>query len=89
MKISDGWTITELAGEYVAVPVGEKASDFKGIVRLNETGLDIWNGLSEGLSCEEISQRLLDEYEGLAPEKAKETVQSVVEKLNKEGLLIG
>lgn len=87
MKLKEGWTLTELAGEYVAVPTGESAKDFRGIVRLNETGRDIWRGIEEGLDEEAIAERLLDLYDGVDREGALQAVERVFKKLSEKGLL--
>lgn len=87
MKISKNWMLTELAGGYVAVPVGENIKNFNGIIKLNETGKDIWNALAEGLDEEAIAERLVGEYEGLDREKALEDVRKIVAKLRSEGLI--
>lgn len=86
MKLSKDWVLTELAGEYVAVPTAA-ASTFRGIVRLNDTGADIWNGLAEGKSEVEIADQLVREYSGLRSDKALQDVRDVIAKLQEEGLL--
>lgn len=89
MKISKDWVLTELAGGYVAVPVGANTKNFNGIVKLNETGKDIWNALAEGLDEDAISEKLVGEYEGLTREKALDDVKKVIAKLRAEGLIEG
>ena len=46
MKIKDSFTLAELAGEYVAVPLNE--GSFRGVVKLNESGAEVFRGLTEG-----------------------------------------
>lgn len=87
MKLKDGWVLTTVAGEYVAVPVGASAGEFRGVVRLNETGRDIWNGVAEGLDETAIAERILRDYTGLTPERALEDVRKIVAVLQAEGLL--
>lgn len=87
MKISKDWVLTELAGGYVAVPVGENTKNFNGIIKLNETGKDIWNALAEGLDENAVAEKLVGEYEGLDLEKALADVEKIVEKLRAEGLI--
>lgn len=88
MKLISGMTVTEVAGEYIAVPVGAAAEQFKGIVRLNGTALDIWKGLEEGKSEDEIAQLLVDSYEGVDLPKAKESTHAMIEKLIEGGILL-
>ena len=86
MILSKDWVLTELAGEYVAVPTAA-VSSFRGIVRLNETGADIWNGLAEGKTEQEIAEKLVSEYADLSSDKALQAVRDVIAVLLKEGLL--
>ena len=87
MKIKEGWVLTELGGEYIAVPTQESSKDFCGIIRLNETGKDIWEGFVEGLSETEIALRLVETYDGVDQDRARKAVQDVAEKLKTEGVL--
>lgn len=87
MKLKEGWTLTELGGEYVAVPDGESPESFHGIVRLNESGKDIWQGLAEGQSEIEIAEKLLELYDNIDRDRAQKAVKRVVDKLKQEGLL--
>ena len=41
MKLIDDIVLTEVAGDYVAVPVGEASQVLRGIVRLNKTGFAV------------------------------------------------
>ena len=87
MKLKNGWMLTDLAGEYVAVPTEESAENFRGVVRLNETGKDVFQGLLDGLTEEQIVEKLLEQYDGVDRQGAEQAVKSVVERLKKEGLL--
>lgn len=87
MKIVDNMLITEVAGEYVVVPVEGLASEFQGIIRLNKTGKDIWEGLADGLGEDEIADKLLDKYEGVTMEEALDYIREIVKKLDNCGLI--
>lgn len=52
-----------------------------------ETGAFIWRRLAEGLSTEEIAEQLRREYANVDAETAQKAVQSIVDKLAKDGLL--
>ena len=39
MKISENYIMREIAGEYIVVPTGRAAMDFKGLISLNDVGL--------------------------------------------------
>ncbi|MBO4854743.1 MAG: PqqD family protein [Oscillospiraceae bacterium] len=87
MKLKAGWMLTELSDEYIAVPTGESAEGFRGIVRLNETGKDVFQGLLDGLTEAQIAEKLLERYDGIDRQGAEMAVKRVVDLLKKEGLL--
>ncbi|MCF6157751.1 MAG: PqqD family protein [wastewater metagenome] len=74
--------ITELEGkEAVLLHLGTKM-----YFTLNETGLYIWQMLNDGLTPEEISNRISGEFD-ITPEKAKESVLTLVNELILEKLV--
>lgn len=86
MKIKDGFVLTALGEEYVAVPVGERNAQFHGIVRLNDTGAFIWKALAENLNSEQITEKLLEEYE-VDRQTAEKAVNRLIKKLKDNGLV--
>lgn len=52
MKLKDGFVLRQVGGTYVVVAVGLQTLDFKGMIRLNETGAFLWEKLS-GAECSE------------------------------------
>ena len=63
MKISKEFILREIAGEYIFVPVGKTALEFKGLITINEIGVLIWEQLQKGCEIDEIIQVILNEYE--------------------------
>ena len=63
MKIKSGFVVQKVGGKYLAVAVGELANEFNALVRMNETGVFMWNKLSEmDLTKEELLSILLEEF---------------------------
>ena len=87
MKLKEGFVLTELGDEFVAVMTGDRSDEFHGVVRLNKSAADIWKGLSEGLTSEQIAEKLITEYEDLDIPHARSSVQKVADKLAEAGLL--
>ena len=87
MKLKSTFTIADLAGEYVAVPLDD--TNFHGIVKLNESGAEVFRGLMEGQKEEQLAQRLMEKYPGLDAETAGKAVATVLEGLKERGLLEG
>ena len=60
--------------------------DTKMYFTLNETGLRIWQMLSNGLTPGEINERFLTEFD-VSPEKAKESVLNLIHEFIQEKLV--
>lgn len=86
MKLKEKYTLAELGGDYVAVPLGGGES-FHGIVRLNESGAEVFRGLNEGQNEAQIVQRLMEQYKDLDIPTARKAVAAVIKELKKAGLL--
>lgn len=87
MKVKKGIVLSKVGDEFVLVPTGEAAKSFHGIVRLNETGAEIWKDLEKELSEEKIVNNLMAHYTDVDHETALRSVRNVVDKLRDAGLL--
>lgn len=87
MKLTCEMIVASVGDGYVAVPMTEGDDAFRGIVRLNETGALIVNGLTRGMEIDQIADEILSEYEDVTRETAVEAVHSVIDKLNSAGLI--
>lgn len=87
MKLKSNYTLTGLAGEYVAVPMDHNTEGFHGVVKLNATGADVFRSLNEGLDEEQCVERLMEKYSGLDRDTAKEAVKIVLKELKDNGLI--
>ena len=88
MKIKSGFVIREIAGQYMAVPVGERVNDLHGMIALNETGAFIWKLLENEKTEEDLARALTEEYE-VSYEEALEAVREFRELMEKENVLEG
>ena len=86
MKIKDGFVIREIMGQAVVVPTGEASEDFSGMIKLNDTGKDIWQALIDGKSEEEIVSFIVKEYD-VTDEKAKAGVRKFLDKMKDKGFI--
>ena len=86
MKLIGSYLITEVDGEQFAVPVGAAAEKVHGLIRLNDTGRDILQGLMDGKSEEEIAAGLNETYADVDMERARSAVRSFVDSLQEKGL---
>ena len=86
MKLKYEFETTELGDEIIAVPVGNNARDFSGVINLNDSAAAILKLLQKETTAEEIVSNLLEEYEG-AREEITAFVEKFIDKLRKEDLL--
>ena len=86
MKIKKGFVIREIAGQYMAVPVGERVNSLHGMIVLNETGAFIWKLLSENRTEKSLAISLTEEYE-VSFEDALASVERFKELLKGENVL--
>ncbi len=87
MKIKSGFVIEAVGDSYLAIAVGERANEFAGLVRMNETGAFLWKLIEhENLSEEELLSRVLEEYD-VDPELAKADIDSFEKQLRDGGIL--
>ena len=85
MKLKYTFETMELDNETVAVPVGADAQDFRGVVKLNESALEIFNLLKEETTEEAVIAALQQRY-GNDPE-IPGFVADMVRYLTGEGVL--
>lgn len=86
MKAKFSFEIMDLDDGMVAVPVGEGAEQFHGVLKVNESALAILTLLKQETSEEEIVNSLLTKYNG---DKAviAEYVHEFIGKLIEEGIV--
>lgn len=86
MKISKSYIIREIAGEFVAVPTGEAAVRFNGLITINEIGAFLWRKLQEGTDEAGLLQAVLEEYE-VDEATARTDVEKFLRTLEQNGIL--
>ena len=87
MKIKSGFVVEKVGSKYLAVAVGERADEFNALIRMNETGVFLWNLLADNdLNKEELLSLLLKEYE-VDKERAETDILAFLHKLREAGLL--
>ena len=63
MKIKNGFVSRQVAGSNVVVATGEQSKSFNGIIKLNESGMILWNLLVDGADKNALVEALLAEYD--------------------------
>ncbi len=63
MNIKKGFIVRTVAGQSVVVATGEASKENNIMIRLNETGRFLWDGLVAGKDEDGLVSALLGEYE--------------------------
>lgn len=86
MKLKDGFMTHDSDGEQIMVAVGDAANRFHGLVRSNQTAALIIDCLKQETSKEQITDRILEEFEAPRDVVAKD-VQMVIDRLKGIGAI--
>lgn len=87
MRIKNGFVLREVAGQIMVIATGEASKDFHGMIKLNSTGKVIWLGLQEGLTEEEITARLREQFD-VDSEKAAQDTHAFLQQMEEMGFLV-
>ena len=87
MKLKYDFVINEVAGQFVAVAVGDGLAEFNGFIKLNDVGADIFNELKNDVTVDDVVNALKAKYSDTPDEEIKETVEEFVAKLKESDVL--
>ncbi len=86
MKIKKGLMLRSVGGVNMVVAVGDMAARFKGIVRLNETGVFLWKQLESDSDESALVTAMTEKYD-VEEDVAKRDVAAFIEKMRQVGFL--
>lgn len=86
MKIKSGFSMRNIAGSNIVVPVGNAGDIFNGMITLNDSGAFFWECLKEETTFDEIVSRVLEEYE-IDEQTVKKDVEKFLDMLRENNLL--
>ena len=81
MKIKSGFTLRNMAGEYIVMPTGKNIRQFDGAIVLNDVSAFVWKKLGESCSREELLEAILSEFE-VDREQAQKDLDVLLKKLH-------
>ena len=87
MKLKYDFVINDVAGETVAVSVGDTVGRFNGYIKLNDTGAFIFKMLKKDTTRDELIKAVLKNYPAATTADAQESVDTLITKLEKADLL--
>lgn len=88
MKLRYEFTMMDMGGEIAAVPVGEGAKHFHGMLKLNDMAAEILSQLSEETTPEKVHAYLKEQHPEATNKEIAETLTEFLNQLIREGLLI-
>lgn len=86
MKLNGTFTLREIAGEILVIPVGNTALELNGMIVLNPVSRVIWECLEKGTDREQLLKAILDRFD-VDESVAKEDMESFLSELSAQKLL--
>ena len=86
MKLRGEFIVRRLGEDIVAIPMGQTALEFNGMVLLNEVSKIIWECLEQSCQPEEIVTAVTNDFD-VSADEAKADIMEYLSKLRECGLL--
>lgn len=86
MKINKNFALRKVANTWVVLPLAEATVNLNGMLKLNESGVLLWNALEKESDRQELVSILTSEYE-VSEEQARADVDEFLFKLIKVGCI--
>ena len=86
MRIKDNFTLRQIADTWVILPLSAATVNFNGMITLNESGVMLWNILTDGSTREELANALVREYE-VSYDEALSDVDAFLKMLDDAGCI--
>lgn len=84
--IKGAYTLRQIAGEYLAIPIGNEAGDDANIIILNPVSQVIWGKLETGATFDEILDDVMKEF-NVEKEEASADIKDFLNGLEQANLL--
>lgn len=86
MKIKQGFILSKIGNDTVAIATGELSRTFSGIIMLNGTGVFLWERLQQDTTREQLVADMLEHYD-VSRAEATEDINTFIEQLKAGGVL--
>ena len=87
MKIKEGFVVREVAGTFLALATGDLSKIYNGSITLNSSAKFIFDCFLVDTTKDEVVANMLDNYDNLDEQTAREAVDEFVGKLMGENLI--
>ena len=78
--------LRNVADEYLLMHAGDNISQFNGTMRMNQVSAFVWEKLQNPVSCDDLLQYVLNEYE-IDEVTASADLDELLEKLQNAGVI--
>ena len=86
MKIKEGFILRKVGTDHVVVAVGEASKTFHGMIKLNDTAAFLWRQVDEGLTLDEITDKMTETYD-VDAETARRCAAYFIAQMKENGVL--
>ncbi|MDD7675976.1 MAG: PqqD family protein [Eubacteriales bacterium] len=86
MKIKQGFILSKIGNDTVAIATGELSRTFSGVIMLNGTGVFLWERLQQDTTREQLVADMLEHYD-VSRAEATEDINTFIEQLKAGGVL--
>ena len=88
MRLKYDFSVREIVGEYVMIPMGRGALEFSGMISTSETGAFLVEALKHDVTREELLNKVLENYD-VDEQTAAADLDEFLGLLRKLNILIG
>ncbi len=88
MKLRYEFTIMDMGDEYAAVPVGDDADKFHGMIKLNKDSAEILEQIKDAPDPMTVHKRIKEKHPEMTDDEIGHMLVDFLNKLVREGLLI-
>ena len=88
MRLKYDFSVREIVGEYVMIPLGRGALEFSGMISTSETGAFLVDALKQNVTRDELLQCILNAYD-IDRKTAEADLDSFLTQLRDLNLLVG
>lgn len=86
MKLRGEFVIHQVVDEILAIPVGDIALEFNGMIMLNNVSKVIWECLEKGAETEEIVTSVTDQFD-VSKDEAEQDIIAFINRLREINLI--
>lgn len=86
MKIKQGFILSKIGNDTVAIATGELSRTFSGVIMLNGSGVFLWERLQQDTTREQLVADMLEHYD-VSRAEATEDINTFIEQLKAGGVL--